>query len=117
MSWSVETYVLEVHGLAVDAHHRRRNPVRELARLNHTAHQAGDEGAVFAAREPLVLLAGPFGFADDPPIRRNLDARQRADVAVEGLVRRRQAVRQAGLLEHLVPAADAGHRVLDEVVA
>ena len=37
--------------------------------------------------------------------------------AVERLVRHGQALRHAGLFEHLVPAADAGDRVLDEVVA
>ncbi len=43
--------------------------------------------------------------------------RQRTDVAVEGLVRHAQSRGDAGLGDDLVPALDAGHRILDEVVA
>src|SRR5262245_57041969 len=39
-----QLHVLELHRLAVDAARRRRDPPRELARLDHRLHQARHEG-------------------------------------------------------------------------
>ena len=47
-----EPHVLEVDRLLVDAHRRRRDPVRELARLDDAAHERGDERAVLGGRQP-----------------------------------------------------------------
>jgi hypothetical protein len=44
---SVEADVLEIDRLTIDSERGRRNPACKLARLDHTTHQRGNEGAVF----------------------------------------------------------------------
>ena len=60
---------------------------------------------------------GPFGFREHLAGRGNLGRRQGPDLAVEGLVRGCQGEGDAGLLDDLVPALDAGFGVGDVVVA
>src|SRR6187397_548525 len=52
----IEADILEVDGLLVDAHRRRRNPVREPAGLDDAAHQRRDECAVLWRSQPLALM-------------------------------------------------------------
>ena len=85
------------------ADHRRRDPVGELAGLNHASHQRGDERAISSSAATRAS-SPPFGLADDAAVGRHPHAGEGADLAVEGLVRQGQAERHAGLLEHLVPA-------------
>ncbi len=91
--------------------------MREAAGFGDAAHQRGDEGAVLRARQPLAFVLRPLGLAHHAAVGADANAGQRADAAVERLVRRLQAERHAGLLQHTVPAADAGDRVADVVVA
>src|SRR5262245_33674355 len=73
---STEAHVVELDRLPVDAHHRRGDPAGELARLDHAAHQAGDERAVLVGGQPLPDLVAPLGFADHAAVGRHLDAGQ-----------------------------------------
>src|SRR5256885_11007071 len=61
---SVEAHVFKIHGLAVDAHDRRRDPARELARPHAAAHERGDEGAGGVRGQPFALAHAPFLLAD-----------------------------------------------------
>src|SRR5678816_4097519 len=61
---SVEPDVLEVDGLPIDAHDRRRDPIGELSGFDDAPHQARDEGAVTRTWKPLVDLRFPRGVAD-----------------------------------------------------
>ena len=84
---SAETNVVEVYRLAVDAHHRRGNPVGKLTWLDHTA------------------------------IGRDFGARQRTDVTVESFVRGCQLEGNASLFNDSVPTLNAAFGVGDVVVA
>src|SRR6185369_7520596 len=101
---SAEADVLEIDRLAIDADRGRRDPAGELAGLDDAAHQRADERAVGRARQPFGLVRLPLVLADDAPLGRHADAGERADLAVERLVRDDEPLRQAGLVEHLVPA-------------
>jgi hypothetical protein len=50
-------------------------------------------------------------------VRADIDVFQGTDIAVETLVRNRQALVEAGLFNDLVPALDAAHGILDVIVA
>src|SRR5262245_28201356 len=87
LAWAsglVDLHVLEIAGLVVDADLGRSDPGREPAALPARLHQALDEVAVGLGRQPLVLLFGPFGVAQDLAAGRGVDALELADVAVEG---------------------------------
>src|SRR4051794_20160985 len=94
---SAEAHVLEIDRLAVDADRRRGDPVGELAGLDDASHQRRDEGPIFIARQPLALVRLPLSLVDYPPVGRHADAGERADLAVERLVRHDEALRQPGL--------------------
>src|ERR1700735_408774 len=64
--------VFEIAGLVVDAHLRRRDPVRELARFADRLHQRGDEVAVVDRGQIVALYLRPFGGADDNALGRRL---------------------------------------------
>src|SRR4029079_19764798 len=81
----IEADILKVDGLLVDAHRRRRNPVREPAGLDDAAHQRRDECAVLGRSQPLALMRGPLGRVDDASVGRDARIGQRADLAVERL--------------------------------
>ena len=72
---SAETNVVEVYRLAVDAHHRRGNPVGKLTWLDHTAHEAAHIGAVFVGGQPLAHFGHPLFAGDHTAIGRNFGAR------------------------------------------
>src|SRR5690242_1924394 len=58
---SVEANVFEIGRLAVDADRGGGNPVRELARFDHSAHERSDERAIVGRRQPLVFARLPLG--------------------------------------------------------
>ena len=103
--------------LAVQVHGRRLDPVGELAPLCHLTHQAGDISPTFVAGQPLIHASVPFGLRHDTPIGRYPDAKKQSDVAVKCFVQHHEPNRNASLVEHFIPAFDAGHRVVDVVVA
>src|SRR5512142_3280383 len=113
----VEAHVLEVDGLVVDAAPGRSDPVGEASRLGDAAHERRDEGAVALRRQPLEMPVRPVGLAHDVAVGIDPRRRERADPAVERLVRRLESKRHAALLDELVPALDARDRVLHVVVA
>src|SRR5882762_3391793 len=114
---SIETDVLEIHGLAVDASGRRRDPARELARLGDPAHQRSDKSTVLLARQPLAHVGLPLGFRQHASVGRHAHSGEGAYLAVECLVRNPQSECYARLLDHLVPALDAADRILDVIVS
>ncbi len=71
----VEAHVLEVDGLAVDAHDRRRDPVGELTGVDHAAHQRNDEVAILVGRQPFLHPLVPLVVGDGVALRVHLHAR------------------------------------------
>src|SRR6267143_3519326 len=115
---SVESYVLEVDRLGMDAAARRRDPVRELARLDDAPlHHRLDERVVAGARHPLVAARVPGGLGHHLAVRADVVARVIADLAMEALVRQREPERDAVLLDHLAPPVAARLQPPDVVVA
>ncbi len=96
---------------------RRRDPVGELAGLGDASHQRRDEGAVLRRGSHSRSLASHSASLTTRP---SGDTAMPANVpicrlnALCGTVRRNA---MPAFSMHLVPAADAGHRVLDVVVA
>src|SRR5271167_3195581 len=101
---SVQADVLEVEGRVVDADFGRGDPARDLARLGDTPHQARDEAAVLAGRQPVALPKAPFLLGDRAPLRVGPHAGPDADRAVEADARQPEPKIIPGFCEKPVPA-------------
>src|SRR5579859_3281441 len=88
---SIESHVVEVDALAVDAGRGRRDPAGEAAGLDDAPHERCDERAIFPGRQPSGRFAVPPRFAHHLARGRHFDSRQRSDPPVEGLVWKREA--------------------------
>src|SRR6516162_10791833 len=102
-----EANVVEVERLAVDAVARRCDPCGDLAPLVHRLHQRPHVGLVHVGGQPLALAALPLLRRDLLAVRGGLDPGERADLAVEGDVRKLQPLPDASLLQDAVPPLDA----------
>src|SRR3546814_13004063 len=67
----IETHVLEIDRLTVDADHGRCNPVGKLARLDHAPHQGCDKTPVLGRRPPVVFVRLPLLVAQPGAVGRD----------------------------------------------
>src|SRR6202044_3272249 len=116
-SMSDQVDVVVVERLAVDAVTRRRDPGRDLAAFVDRLHQRADMDLVHVGRQPLALAPLPLLARDELAARGGLDARERADLAVEGDVRQPQPLVEPGGGQDAVPAVDPGLAVRDVLPA
>src|SRR5262245_6577064 len=83
----VESHVLEVERPRIDSRTRRRNPVRELAGVDHAArHQRLHECIVLLGRKPSVATRVPLLLAHHVPVGADVMAGEVPDGAMECLV-------------------------------
>src|SRR5713226_4858865 len=114
---SVEAHVFEVERLAVDAFHRRSNPVGEFAELRDAAaHERLHVGIVLGTREPLEFMSLPLLFRQDFAARADEMTSEISDFAMKAFVRQGEAERNACFVDHALPAIDAGLDFLDVIV-
>src|ERR1051325_8042691 len=86
---SLQSHVLELERLALDAGGGRGDPVGDLAGLGDGVHEALDVLAIRAVGEPLVLARLELFRGYQTPVEVEVVSGELADVAVEA--RRRQA--------------------------
>src|SRR5690349_11709156 len=96
---SVETHVLEVEGLAVDAFHGRRNPVGEFSELRYTAaHERLHVGIVLGTGEPFEFVSLPLFLGEDFAGGADEMSCEISDFAMKAFVRQGEAERNAGIV-------------------
>src|SRR5215469_8720772 len=85
---SVETDVLEIQGLIVDAAQRWRNPVGKFSRLGYAAgHEGLHEGIVFRAGQPIEFVLLPRLFVQNFTVDTNRVAGEVSNCAMKAFVR------------------------------
>src|SRR5687768_8072441 len=112
----IESYVLEVERLRVDAARGRRDPVRELAGLDdRLRHQAPHVLAIGGRGQELVLATAELRLADVVAVEIEELPGERADAAMKAL--RRQAELDAEIGDDLVPLLERRLAILDVSVS
>lgn len=113
----IKSHIFEIRGLIVDTAIGRGDPIRIFSRLDDTAHQRLNIGAIRLCRQPIRDVRLPRFFVDDLSGRRNANAGERTDLAIKRFVRHAELKIDAVFFHHTIPARDANDGVGDIVVA
>src|SRR6266852_5801073 len=115
---SIETHVLKVERLAVDAFHWRSDPVGKLSELGDAAaHERLHIGIVLGTGQPLKFVSLPLFFGENFAGEADEVSGEIADLAMKAFVRQGQSEWNAGLVDDTLPAIYAGLDFFDVIVA
>ena len=92
------------------------NPIRDLALLVNTRHQAPDISSIGFSRKPFASVLFPFLSRNEDPIGREVMAGVDADLTIELSGGQCKAVGDRCILNHLVPSITAPLTVFDVIV-
>src|SRR5580704_2224324 len=88
---SIKSDVFKVNRHAFDASNRWRDPVGELARLHHPAHERLNKRMIVGARNPIVHPAVPGGFCHHLTRRADVVPGEVADAPLKSHMRKGKA--------------------------